>query len=75
MTSESEIREQVESDFGSLEGSLKVTNPGILDVIEVYGNYEAAVREANSYLLSLAPRPVFFTTDSSGWQIEARLGL
>jgi hypothetical protein len=66
MTTESEIRERVEGYFSSLEQSAKVTNPGILDVLALYGGYEAAVREANDYLLSLVPNPIFFTTDSSG---------
>jgi hypothetical protein len=66
MTTEREIREGIEGYFASLEESIKVTNPGILDVLEVYGGYEAAVREANDYLLSLAPNPIFFTSDGSG---------
>ena len=66
MTSEDKIREEVEGYFGSLEKSIKVTNPGILDILEVYGGYETAAREANSYLQSLAPDPMFFSTDSSG---------
>jgi hypothetical protein len=66
MATESEITKEVEGYFGSLEESLKVTNPGILDVLEVYGGYEAAVREANNYLSTLTPAPVFSTTDSSG---------
>ena len=66
MTSESEIRAEVEAYFGLLEKSAKIANPGILDVLAVYGDYEAAVREINDYLQSLAPNPVFLTTDSSG---------
>jgi hypothetical protein len=66
MATENEIRDEVEGYFGSLEASLKATNPGILDVLEVYGGYEAAVREANIYLSTLTPAPVFSTTDSSG---------
>lgn len=65
MTSETEIREQVEADFASMEEALASKNPGILDVLQVYGNYEVAIRQAESYLTALAPRSLFSTTDRS----------
>ena len=65
MASKKEITEQVEADFAFMEEGLSSSNPGILDVVRVYGEQEAAIRQASDYLAILSPNPIFFTTDRS----------
>ncbi len=59
------IRKQVEAEFATMERDITTSQPGILDVLAVYGNYEEAIRQASLYLNSLDPKPVFTTTDRS----------
>lgn len=63
--SETHIREQVAADFAFMEKALESSNPGILDVLRIYGDQEAAVRQANDYLAILTPTPLFLTTNAS----------
>jgi hypothetical protein len=65
MTAEDEVKREVEAYFSSLDSHVEAANPGILNLLEVYGNYEAAVQQADIYLQTVAPRPSFFTTDGS----------
>jgi hypothetical protein len=65
MASKTEITEQVEADFSFMEEALSSSNPGILDILQVYGEQEAAIRQASDYLAILNPSPIFFTTDRS----------
>ncbi len=64
-TSENEAKQEVEAYFNSLDSRLETSNPGILNLLEVYGDYEAAVQQADIYLQTVAPKPGFFTTDGS----------
>ncbi len=64
-TSETQIKEQVDADFTAMEKALASSNPGIMDLLQVYGDQEAVVRQASDYLAILTPRPSFFTTDRS----------
>ncbi len=41
---------EIEKHLADLEAQLAQSNPGILDVMLVYGNAEAAVRQAADYL-------------------------
>jgi hypothetical protein len=65
MASKTEIMEQVEADFAFMEEALSSSNPGIMDMLQVYGEQEAAVRQASDYLAILTPSPLFLTTDRS----------
>jgi len=64
-TSKEQIEAQVSAEFRSLEEALAASSPGVLDLLQVYGGYEAAVRQADAYLAGLGPQPIFFTTDRS----------
>ena len=64
-TSERQIKEQVDADFAAMEEALASSNPGIMDLLRVYGDQEAAIRQASDYLAILTPRPSFVTTDRS----------
>ncbi len=61
MRNRDDVQREVEADFRAME-DLAAANPGILDVIRVFGNYEAAVRQAEEYLSALSPRPIIYTT-------------
>jgi len=63
--SENEAKQEVEAYFNSLDSRLETSNPGILNLLEVYGDYEAALQQADIYLQTVAPKPRFFTTDGS----------
>jgi hypothetical protein len=60
-----QIEAQVSAEFKSLEEAAVNSNPGIMDLLQVYGGFEAAVRQADAYLAGLAPVPIFLTTDKS----------
>lgn len=60
------VRREVESQFGKMEAELAATNPGVLDVLRVYGGYEAALKQAEDYFAALNPSPQFSTTNTSG---------
>jgi hypothetical protein len=64
-TSETQIKEQVEADFAFMQEALASSNPDIMDLLQVYGDQEAAVRQVSDYLAILTPQPSFFTTDRS----------
>ena len=64
-TSETRIAEQVAADIAFMEKALESSNPGIMDVLRVYEDQEAAIRQANDYLAILTPTPLFFTTNTS----------
>jgi len=60
-----DVKKQVEAEFRAMEQALAALNPGVLDVIQVYGDYEMAIRQAEDYLSASNPRPTFYTTDQS----------
>jgi len=60
-----DVKNQVEAELQALEQAMAALNPGALDVIQVYGTYEAAIRQAEAYLTGLKPRPTFYTTERS----------
>ena len=59
------VSAEVEADLKRMEEALASSNPGIADMLKLYDNYEAAVRQANAYLQLLNPRPLYFTSDRS----------
>lgn len=60
------IRQEVESKFSQLEADLASTNPGVVDVLRVYGTYEDALRQVESFFAALDPVPQFSTSNSAG---------
>lgn len=64
-TRETEIRQQVERAFADLEDASRRTNVGVLDVLQVYGGLEVAMRQAEAYLTLLNPISATFSTSSS----------
>ncbi len=65
---EARLQKQTQREFGKLEAELRKTSPGVPELLQVYGGYEAAVRQAEAYLRILEPVPRFSTTDNSGSQ-------
>jgi hypothetical protein len=59
------VKQQVEADFLALDAAASALSPGLLDIMEVYGQYEIAVRQANVYLGLLSPTPAATTAASS----------
>ena len=59
------VEKAVKADFAKLEAKLAKTNPGILDLLQVYGGYECAFRQMNNYLEIIQPEPRFDTTDGT----------
>jgi hypothetical protein len=66
MPDDDKIKTQVEAEFQGLEVALLASNPGILDVLQVYGGYDEAVKQADAYLAVLKPAtPGALTTNRS----------
>ena len=61
-----EIATQVTAEFENLERKLEASNPGVMEVLRVYGGYELAVQQAELYIGLADPKPAaFLTTDTS----------
>ena len=63
---EEKVRQETEQEFARMEAELAATQPGVLDVLRVYGDCEAALRQADEYFAALNPVLVFSTTNTSG---------
>ncbi|TMB15378.1 MAG: hypothetical protein E6J71_19455 [Deltaproteobacteria bacterium] len=59
------LEDQVKADFDAMEQALAAASPGVLDVLRLYGDCEAAVKQAEDYLSVLRPRPAIVTSDRS----------
>lgn len=59
------VKKQVEAEFAKMERALAASNPGVMDLLRVYGGYDAAVRQADAYLSPLKPAPAFSASDKS----------
>lgn len=55
-----------EAFFTEAEDALARENPGVLDVMRVYGDAEAALRQADAYFAALNPPLRFSTSNTSG---------
>ncbi len=62
---EEKIKAEVEADFRLLDSALITENPGIAEMLQVFGDYELLFAQANAYIASLDPEPAFFTSDRS----------
>jgi hypothetical protein len=62
---ETELREQVEREFAVMEEASRRADAGVLDVLQVYGGLEVALRQADAYLALLNPTAATFSTSSS----------
>ena len=60
------LRQEVEADFARMEAELEKSSPGVLDVLRVYGDYDAALKQAAEYLAALRPQPIVTTSNTSG---------
>lgn len=59
------VSQEMEAEFRKIEESIE---PGILDLIEVCGNYAAAIQQAESYLGIIGPSPALPISTSSSSQ-------
>jgi hypothetical protein len=62
-----ENEEQVKAYFDSIENQMETSQPGILDILKVYGDCSAAIEQADLYLSATSPSPSFFTTNGSNF--------
>lgn len=60
---EEKVRAEVEADLRRMEEELEASNPGIVDLLEAYGSYEAAVRQTSAWVRLLSPRLLYLTSD------------
>lgn len=59
------LKDRIERDFSEMDEKFSATQPGIANILEVYGRYEQSVRQANQYLRLLDRKPSNFTTNRS----------
>lgn len=60
------IQSEIQADFEALEAQLAAGNPGVLDVLRVFGQYDAVVNQADQYFNALKPAPSgTFAADNS----------
>ena len=60
------VSDQIKADFDRLEAELAAANPGVMDLLRLTGEYEAALHQVQQYLGILDPGPpTFFATDNS----------
>ena len=62
---ETEVRNQVEQEFAHMENVAAKAGPGIIEMLQVYGGLEAALRQADEYLSLLNPTSTTFSTTST----------
>lgn len=61
-----EIVAETEAEFAVLQKGLETAGPGVAELLELYGQAEAAVRQADEYLAAAAPIvECVITSDSS----------
>ncbi len=60
------IKTRVRAEFKKLDRALEQLNPGVMEMLKVYGVYEESVRQAAASISSLnPPQPIFSTSDRS----------
>jgi len=59
------LQEQTEAEFKKLEDTLTSKYPGVMDLLQVYGGYEAAQRQADAYFSLKNFLPIFSTSNRS----------
>jgi hypothetical protein len=62
MRTEAEIKAAVDAEFAELERN---AGPGLLQVLEVYGNAQDAVQQAEAYLTGAPSTPIITTTNNT----------
>lgn len=65
MDNEKSFEARINSEFTELEAVAERVCPGISELLQAYGQHEAAVVQANAYLSVVAPPVNFTTTDTS----------
>jgi hypothetical protein len=65
-----EVRARVDSTFAQMAKTLEHAHPGVLEVMRVYGDYQAAVTQLNAYLAAFQAAPKFLTSNSTGTRIR-----
>lgn len=59
------VQKAVADDLAQIEADAMKAQPGILDVLSVYGNCEPALRAVDQYLSIVNPPARRFTADNS----------
>jgi hypothetical protein len=60
------VCQETEQEFARMETELAATQPGVLDVLRIYRDCEAALRQADEYFAALNTVPDFTMTNTSG---------
>jgi len=60
----SRLEEETRAKFEQLVREAEL-QPGVVDLLRVYGGYEYALRQIDAYLAAANPQPVFSTSNSS----------
>jgi hypothetical protein len=61
-----DVRRAVEGEFRALDQAADVAKPGILELLRVYGGYDAALQQMDVYLRIENATPSFSTGSSTG---------
>lgn len=56
----------VENDFAELEAQLAECGPGVLDIMNLYGQAELTIKSAADYFSIINPSPIVSTSNTSG---------
>jgi hypothetical protein len=60
------IRRETEGEFRALDQAADAVQPGILELLRVYGGYDAALKQMDVYLRIENATPSFSTGRSTG---------
>lgn len=60
------LLKQTEEQLAEMQERATKFHPGLMELLSVYGNYEAAMNQVNAYFAAMNPVPHYFTTTSSG---------
>ena len=56
----------IQKQFADLEALVAESNPGLTELLQVYGGYEAAVQQVEAYFTRVNQPPGFSSSNSSG---------
>ena len=61
-----DMRQAAEGEFRALDQAANAVQPGILELLRVYGGYDAALQQMDAYLRIENATPSFSTGSSTG---------
>jgi hypothetical protein len=61
-----ELEHPINEEFDALTREAEACNPGLLDMLRVFGGYEETVQRMDSYLDLAQPAPQFSISNGTG---------